>query len=162
MMFISPTKGKLELEEMVADIIDYMGEDSRFRYCLIIGTDSQVAKGVDFVNAVVIHRVGKGGRYFWRRVHREYSTRLTLKARIFTEANLSIELAVELLQFLQRRLADAFLELIPQIEVHIDVGQNGPTREMIKELVGLVRANGFEARIKPEAYAASTVADKYA
>lgn len=161
MSFISPTKGKLTLEEVVAEVMYFMGEGNRFRYRLIIGTDSQVARGVDFVNAIVVHRVGRGGRYFWRRIHKEYSSPLSLKARMFTEANYSIALAIELLSLLQQRLADAFMEFHPDVEVHIDVGQNGPTREMIKELVGLVKSNGFEARIKPEAYAASTVADKY-
>ncbi len=160
-MFISPTKGKLTVEEVMADVIAYMSEDTRFRYRLIIGTDSQVARGVDFVNAIVIHRIGRGGRYFWQRIHKDYSSPLSLKARMFTEANYSIALAIELLALLQKRLAEAFMEFHPDVEVHIDVGERGPTREMIKELVGLVKANGFEARIKPEAYAASTVADKY-
>lgn len=169
-MFISPSKGKLELEEVVSDIVEYMGEFSRLGYQLIIGTDSQAsatvrekgAKIVDFVNAIVIHRVGRGGRYFWRRTHREYNYPLSLKARMFTEANMSIELAVTSLQIFQECLAKAHIEFEPHIEVHIDIGMNGPTREVIKELVGLVKASGFEARIKPEAYAASTVADKYA
>jgi len=66
------------------------------------------------------------------------------------------------LAMLQQSLALAFMEHQPKVEVHIDVGQNGPTREVIKELVGLVKSSGFEARIKPDAYVASTVADKYA
>lgn len=169
-MFVSPSKGKLELEEVIADVVEYMGEFSRFGYQLIIGTDSQAststrekgAKIVDFVSAIVIHRVGRGGRYFWRRTHHEYHHPLSLKARMFTEANMSIELAITSLQLFQEYLAKAHIEFEPRIEVHIDVGMNGPTREVIKELVGLVKASGFEARIKPEAYAASTVADKYA
>ena len=46
-------------------------------------------------------------------------------------------------------------------EVHIDVGENGATREMIQELVGVVRANNFEAKTKPDSYAASKVADRH-
>jgi len=33
---------------------------------------------------------------------------------------------------------------------------------MIKEVIGLIRGNGFEPRIKPESFAASNVADRYA
>lgn len=173
-MFVSPTKGSLTLEEMVRDIVNYMQEDDRFHYRIIIGTDSQVSsppnpsqhdlkgKQVDFVNAVVAHRKGKGGRYFWRRVHRQYHAPLPLKARMFTEANFSVELAMQLLGQLQFFLAEASMEYVPELEVHIDVGHNGPTREIIKELVSLVRSSGFEPRIKPDAYVASTVADKYA
>jgi len=46
-------------------------------------------------------------------------------------------------------------------EIHVDVGENGATKAMIQELVGMVRAHNFEARIKPESYAASNVADKH-
>ena len=45
--------------------------------------------------------------------------------------------------------------------IHADVGHNGDTREMIKEVVGLIRGNGFEPKIKPESFVASGVADKY-
>ncbi|GAF87411.1 unnamed protein product, partial [marine sediment metagenome] len=43
-----------------------------------------------------------------------------------------------------------------------DVGENGQTKDMIKEVTGLIRGTGFEPKIKPEAYVASTVADRYA
>lgn len=173
-MFVSPSKGKLELHEVIAEIVAYISHENRRGYCLMVGTDSQAntppnprgqanrVSSVDFVSAIVAHRIGRGGRYFWRRVHREYRQPLSLKARMFTEANLSIELALEMLAMLQQSFVAAFTEHQPKMEVHIDVGQNGPTREVIKELVGLVKASGFEARIKPESYVASTVADKYA
>ncbi|MBU3957376.1 ribonuclease H-like YkuK family protein, partial [Patescibacteria group bacterium] len=37
----------------------------------------------------------------------------------------------------------------------------GPTREMIKEVVGMVNGNGFVAKTKPESYGAFVVADKH-
>ena len=47
------------------------------------------------------------------------------------------------------------------LEIHVDVGTNGETRTMIQELVGIIRANHFEAKTKPESYAASKVADRH-
>ena len=47
------------------------------------------------------------------------------------------------------------------LEIHIDVGEHGDTRDMIKEVVGMVTGNGFVAKTKPEAYGASYVADKH-
>ena len=47
------------------------------------------------------------------------------------------------------------------LEIHVDVGEHGDTREMIKEIVGMVTGNGFVAKTKPDAYAASYVADKH-
>ena len=45
--------------------------------------------------------------------------------------------------------------------IHADIGENGITRDMIKEVTGLIRGNGFEPKIKPESFAASSVADRY-
>ena len=68
---------------------------------------------------------------------------------------------------------DAAQEIVPSIretisptkydfEIHIDVGPLGPTRDMIKEVVGMVNGSGYEARTKPESWGASSVADKHA
>ena len=48
-----------------------------------------------------------------------------------------------------------------QLEIHIDVGRVGETREMIKEVVGIVTGNGYMAVTKPDSYGASKVADKH-
>ena len=45
--------------------------------------------------------------------------------------------------------------------IHADVGQNGATKDMVKEVTGLIRGNGFLPKIKPEAFVASTVADRF-
>lgn len=46
-----------------------------------------------------------------------------------------------------------------QYAIHVDAGKNGPTMQLIPELVGWVRACGYEAVTKPQSYAASTLAD---
>ena len=40
-------------------------------------------------------------------------------------------------------------------------GENGDTKDMIRELVGMVTGSGFDAKIKPYACGASKVADKH-
>jgi len=45
--------------------------------------------------------------------------------------------------------------------IHADVGEQGKTKDMIKEVTGFIRGNGFEPCIKPESFAASNVADRY-
>jgi len=45
--------------------------------------------------------------------------------------------------------------------IHADVGENGKTKDMIKEVTGLIKGNGFEPKIKPESFVASTVADRF-
>ena len=48
-----------------------------------------------------------------------------------------------------------------QVEIHIDIGAQGETRDLIREVVGMVVGSGFAAKIKPEAFGASSVADKH-
>ena len=159
--FISPSKGKLTPEETIAEIVKFFSEDPTVSYTLVIGTDSQVRREnglqkVDFVTAVVVHRKGKGGRYFWQKNRKEkiYS----LRDKIYLETLLSLELAQKLVPVLKDRLA-GFAPY--DFEIHIDVGEAGPTREMIKEVVGMVTGNGFTAKTKPESYGAFVIADKH-
>ena len=71
-VFISPTDGKMTIEKVVKNLVDFMNAEPDYFYRLVIVTDSRSGKllraqAVDFVTAVVIHRMGKGGRYFWQR-----------------------------------------------------------------------------------------------
>lgn len=152
--FISPTKGVLSFQQLVEDILAYLKEDSERHYSIIVGSDSYTGNSVDYVTAIVVHRQGSGGRYYWQRLHKPKEP--TMRHRIYQETSLSIETAQELI----KRLGTLSLAKY-NIEIHIDVGQGGSTRDMINEVVGMVKGNGFSAKTKPEAYAASTVADRY-
>ena len=124
-----------------------------------MGTDSNGREDADFVSAVTIHRVGKGGRYYWTKVHKENMP--TIRQRIYEETMLSLNLAAILREKLEKKLAELRPFNHEDLEIHTDIGQQGETKEMIKEIVGVVRGSGFLVRIKPEAYGASVVADKY-
>lgn len=159
-IFTSPSFGKMTIDQMVGVLVKFMSEEPDYFYRLVIGTDSKCGRhdrvrSVDFVTAVVIHRKDKGARYFWQknRVDKIGS----LRDKIYTETLFSIQLAEKLVPQLTKRLNGERYRL----EIHIDVGDVGPTREMIKEVVGMVNGNGFTARTKPESYGASCVADKH-
>ncbi|MBI4127802.1 MAG: ribonuclease H-like YkuK family protein [Parcubacteria group bacterium] len=151
--FNSPTKGILSLREVVEEVMAYLDESPDDRFILIVGSDSQNHVGTDYVTAIVAHHVGRGGRYFWTRQHDEKN--LPLRQRIYQEATRSMELAQELVKLLGERA------IAHNVEIHVDVGQNGPTREMIREVVGMIRGSGFAVKVKPEAYGAFVVADRY-
>lgn len=144
------------MSEVVEEIIVFMTAAPERRYKVTIGTDSELLSDgkADFVTAVVVHRVGNGGRYFWRRMPKEKTH--TLRDRIIREVLISIEIAKGVLVELKKFPLPAF-----DFEIHIDVGENGPTRQMIHEVVSLARANNFEAKTKPESYAATSVADRH-
>lgn len=154
MEYISPTRGRLTFDEMFSDIIQFVSEEPEQRHDLIVGTDSQFGTETCFVTAIIVHRRGKGARYYYTR-YRERVSR-SLRQRIFYEAARSLGVA----SLLADRLAEnGYADL--NIEIHLDVGENGRTRDLIREVVGMVVGSGFDARIKPESYGASSVADKY-
>jgi len=153
--FYNPHLGALSFEQVVSTLVAEMAADRKARYEILIGTDSSVrSEQIDFVSAIVLHKVGRGGRYFWTR---EKSGRLpSLRQRIWREAWLSFQLAQRLMAALS---TSSFLRF--NLEIHVDIGEHGPTKELIDEVVGMIIGSGFAVRIKPQAYAASSVADKY-
>ncbi len=75
---------------------------------------------------------------------------------------LSIELAQLLRDTLDKKLKAIKIPLDYRFRyIHADVGERGATRDMIKEITGLILGNGFEPKIKPESFVASVVADRY-
>jgi len=153
--FNSPTWGELDFGKMMRLIFSFMEENTDYKYKLVIGTDSQPNHTIsDFVTAVIIHRVGQGGIYFWQR---KGLPTFSLRDRIYKEVLLSLETAQEVTDSLANEESLESLAL----EIHVDVGKNGETREMISEVVGMIRSNGYEVKIKPEAFGAATVADRH-
>lgn len=156
-MFQSPTYGSLELEGVRERILHFLSEEPESTYQLVVGTDSQpqTHAGVDFVTTIVVHRKGHGGIYFWKRIVNK--KRYVLRQRMYEEATLSLEMAETVLALLHKDGISKY-----DVQIHVDIGQFGETREMINEIVGMIRGSGYDVRIKPEAYAASKVADRYA
>lgn len=154
MEFVSPTVGKLSFRQMFEQLVGYMSAVPDQQYHLIIGTDSLLSEKTSFVTAIVVHRVGHGGRYFYRKqVNRKMES---LRQRILFETALSLDLAGQLSAELSR---NGHSEL--PVEIHLDVGPNGDTKRIIREVVGMVTGSGYMAVTKPDAYGASKVADKH-
>lgn len=155
MVFHNPTKGTLIFNDVIEELFTFLHEDPNARYALTIGSDSeQRGDVVEFISAIVIHRRGHGARYFWMQT--EKPPFHSLRERIWQEAILSTSLARSVLDALRERGGWR-----SDIEIHVDVGERGPTRELIKEIGGYIRALGFVICIKPMSYAASAVADRY-
>lgn len=154
MHFISPTRGRLSFDDVFSDMVAYIAEAPEARYRVIIGTDSQFGEETCFVTAVIVHREGKGARYYYTR-ERERVER-SLRQRIFYETARSLGLAGRMAEKLAE---NGYADM--NVEIHLDVGENGQTRDLIREVVGMVVGSGFDARIKPDSYGAMTVADKY-
>lgn len=154
--FVSPTRGILTFDGVFEDIRSYIDEDPTASYRLIVGTDSRAREDITFVTAVVIHRVGRGARYYYEK--RKHGKLASLRQRIYYETALSLNLGSKIAA---RLASNGWSELDLDLEIHLDIGQEGATKSMIREIVGMVTGSGFDAKIKPESYGASSVADKY-
>ena len=156
-LFTSSSGARINAAEVVTAMAKFMAADPKRDYKVTIGTDSEALadKRADFVTAIVIHRVGNGGIYFWRRILGSQKFH-TLRDRIYNEVLLSLEIAHHFIQTAKDGNLPQF-----DFEIHIDVGSDGATRVMLQELVGMIRANNFTAKTKPDSYAASKVADRH-
>ncbi len=158
--YTSPSKGELTPASTISEISEFINEEPERFYRIVIGSDSQVRRSngkseIDFVTAVIVHREGSGARYFWKK-EKENRAPL-LREKIYKETSLSLTAASELVPIIRDKISPSKYDF----EIHIDVGPLGPTRDMIKEVVGMVQGNGFKAKTKPESWGASSVADKH-
>ena len=156
--FISPTYGRMSFNQVVDNLVNFVLKDSKQIYRLIVGTDSEGKEDPNFMTAIIIHKQGKGGRFFYKKI--KTGKKYTLRTRIYEETMTSLTLAMKLRKTLEKNLREIQPQNYKSLEIHTDIGQVGETREMIKEIVGLVRGNGFEVKIKPEAFGATSVADR--
>src|SRR3990167_2386986 len=156
MNFFNIVGDSMSLSEVVEGVYAFVNAKPQRKYKIIVGTDSAARSDVQFVTAVTIWRIGNGGIYFWTRSEKTICH--DLRERIYQETIHSITLAQELRGRLKEKLGDEFFW---DDQIHIDVGENGPTREFIDGVVGMVRGYGFDAVIKPNAFGAAAVADRH-
>lgn len=156
MKFNSPTYGEVDLEKLKKIVTAFMAADKKAKYEIIVGTDSQkIEKNkYDFVSALIVHRLGSGGIYFWNRIIQD--KKISLKERIYQEATMSLVTAENFVNFFKTNGIARY-----DIQIHVDIGHNGETRNMINEVVGMIRGSGYDVKIKPYSFGASKVADRY-
>ncbi len=160
--FYNPTRGSLSFEGVIKEITSYISAKPERFYDIIVGCDSSSEIEPNFPVVVAILRVGEGGRFFIKKINYKNREFFNYHQRVLEEVLLSIELAQFLRETLDKKLKEITTPLDYQFRyIHADVGERGATRDMIKEIVGLIKGNGFEPKIKPESFVASVVADRY-
>lgn len=159
---ISPTYGELDLKQVVNKIADYInknGTDNKYKF--IIGTDSQIYNNnIVYVTVVACCCVGSGGIYFYDKTR--VNQKISLPSRLYNEATNSLNFATEFIQEIADHgdHLDLFINL-QSLEIHVDVGNNGESRNVIQGVVGMIKGNGYNVMIKPDAFTASCIADKH-
>ncbi len=124
---------------------------------IFIGSDSFLTKrNTCFVTAVCLLTHNHGGRYFLYKEYIKTSQYDILSVRITEEVRRSIDLA--------EHFMNTYNILPSNIELHLDVSpfaaKNG-TSKLSDMLRGYVQGYGFECKLKPDAWASQTVADKH-
>jgi len=160
--FYNPSRGNLTINQVIEELIGYMrGEPEKF-YDIIVGCDSSSSEDPSFPVAIVILKKNEGGRFFLKKISYQNKKFYNWHQRILEEVLLSCDLAIFLREKLEKTIESQSLSFNYQCRyIHADIGENGQTKDMVKEVTSLIRGNGFEPKIKPEAYVASCVADRY-
>lgn len=149
----SITYGKVNFDKIFSIIKDFVNKAPKEAYKISIGTDSQNFELTKVVLVVSVYQVGHGGIFFYevKRVKKISD----INQKLFYETSISLELAMKL----SKKFHDEDFNY--SIGIHVDAGQNGPTKRVIPEITSWVKACGFDCKTKPDSYAASTIANKY-
>lgn len=155
---------QLTFPEVFARILRFIQADPKASYRIAIGTDSHVKHRSHFVSGILLHRVGKGAVGFIREVIIPRKIK-SLREKISLETAYTLEIAYMFTPAYLNAIYDAILldgyNQNLDLEIHLDIGYKGPTRDLIKEMVNRVSGLGFDVKIKPFATAASNLADRY-
>jgi predicted RNase H-related nuclease YkuK (DUF458 family) len=125
---------------------------------VIVGTDSQNFSYTKMVSVIVMKCEGHGGIYFYRV---EKINKLSdVRAKLNYETQISLQYADELLNIMAELDEELFSAIA--FSIHVDAGrsENGKTKELIPSLVGWIHSCGYECQVKPDSFAASTIANR--
>lgn len=124
---------------------------------IFIGSDSFISnKKVCFATAVCLYGSSLGGRYFFFKENEPKKSYAALITRITEETRRSLEVACFLM--------DEYGTNPSLIELHLDVSPfsaGNATSKFSDMLKGYVQGYGFDYRLKPEAWASQSIADKH-
>ncbi|MFZ7943382.1 MULTISPECIES: ribonuclease H-like YkuK family protein [Bacillaceae] len=158
----------LSFEQVFERIVAFMNSDPKGNYRLMVGTDSQVHRTQTiFITGIVIQNEGNG---VWACIRKlSVPRRMTqLHERISLELSLTEEIVS---MFTEERKNELIAIVLPHIyqgatftmEGHIDIGsgKRNKTSEFVKEMVTRMESMGVEPKIKPNAFVASSYANRY-
>jgi len=139
------------------DILYNIREHTYFNGTTYIGTDSFFKReGCVFSTAICLHGADdqSGGKYFICRTVLSKKEFPNLATRMLKEVEKTLEHAHKIIEEHPKAI----------MELHLDVSsteKNEGTSHLANMLVGYVKGSGFDCKIKPEAFAAATIADKH-
>lgn len=167
-LFKNLQESRMSFEKVFTRIIEFMNTDPCGNFRLMVGTDSQVHKQhTVFITGIVIQNRGKG---VWACIKKVVVPRkmTQLHERISLELSLTEEIVA---LFTEERKNELIEIVLPHLykgatftmEGHIDIGagKRNKTSEFVKEMVTRMESMGVEPKIKPNAFVASSYANRY-
>lgn len=159
---------QLSFEQVFNHIILFMKRNPDGNFRLMIGTDSQVhCNRTVFITGIVIQNERKGA---WACIRKTIIQRkmLHLHERISYETSLTEEVVSLFTDERKDKMIEIVLPYVYKggsfsMEGHMDIGsgKRNKTREFVKEMVSRIESIGLEPKIKPEAFVASSYANRY-
>ena len=161
-MFTSGTYGKGGIDQIPVKILKFYNDHLKYesQMQIIVGTDSQNFDTTKMVSVIAVICEGHGGIFFYE-VTRQPLIR-DVRTKLHVETNDSLRVAETLVEIMENNKDLEEMYLNCPIAIHIDAGnsKNGKTRELIPELVGWIKACGYDCSVKPDSFVASTIADR--
>lgn len=158
----------LSFEDVFVRIIRFMHLDPGGNFKLMVGTDSQVHEtNTVFITGIVIQNIGKG---VWACICSNFVPRAMkhLHERISFETSLTEEVVSLFTEIKKQQMIEIVLPFLYQgatfkLEGHLDIGagKRNKTRKFVEEMVSRIGSTGFEPKIKPEAFVASSYANRF-
>ncbi len=162
-MYQSQTYGKLELTDVPAKILEYFERNKDFEepFQITVGTDSQNFSDTKMVSVIAVTCQGHGGIFFYEISHIDKI--MDVRRKLTEETTRSLEVMETLVSILEQDQYKTLRDNIT-LAIHVDAGwsEKGKTKELIPMLVGWIKGIHPEIQtlVKPQSWAASTVADR--
>ncbi len=160
--FKRPSGEIVDNKQIIEIITNYILADLDASYEFTVGTDSQNFDRTKMVEVIAVHRIGKGGIFFY---NIDFIRKISsLRQKITEETQRSLSIADGLVEQLELSLIEHDIDINDldiRFQIHCDIGQDGKTRILIKEITSWVTSLGYTCLIKPDSYTASGIANKY-
>mgnify|MGYP003948975095 CR=1 FL=1 len=143
----------IDFYEILRLLKDYTVKGSR----VFIGSDSFASTtSVCFASTICLHGGSAPSRYFFFKDHVPHKPYVALVSRITEEVRRSVEIGCLLME--------EYGFNPESLELHLDVSPfsaGNATSKFSDMLKGYVQGYGFDYRLKPNAWASQTIADKH-
>jgi len=145
-MWISPD-GK---HHSIDDVISEISVESK----VFVGTDSQLVAGQwQLATAICVYWEGRGGKFFYKKNKFNRSSFKSLEDRLMHEVYESV-MTAELIKSQRPNI---------HVNIHADIASDPDSRSarLAKAAKSYISGMGYEPTIKPDAWASTTIADKF-